>query len=225
MIITKTLFKIIKIGDVMKISGSILKIKNDKNRIEEIIDSGIDYLHLDVMDGIFVDNISLQYNECDKIKELFKIPLDIHLMVQNPINYIKDFIKLEPKYISFHIEAKDIDKCIDYIKKTNTLVGLAINPTTKLEKILPYLEKVDLILVMSVEPGYGGQAFINSSLERISYLNEYRIKNNLKFKIEVDGGINIDNIKQINSDIVVIGSGITDSDNYKEQVNRIKGLL
>lgn len=225
MIITKTLFKIIKIGDVMKISGSILKIKNDKNRIEEIIDSGIDYLHLDVMDGIFVDNISLQYNECDKIKELFKIPLDIHLMVQNPINYIKDFIKLEPKYISFHIEAKDIDKCIDYIKKTNTLVGLAINPTTKLEKILPYLEKVDLILVMSVEPGYGGQAFIKSSLERINYLNEYRIKNNLKFKIEVDGGINIDNIKKINSDIVVIGSGITDSDNYKEQVNRIKGLL
>ena len=209
----------------MKISGSILKIKNDKNRIEEIIDSGIDYLHLDVMDGIFVDNISLQYNECDKIKELFKIPLDIHLMVQNPIDYIKDFIKLEPKYISFHIEANDIDKCIDYIKKTKTLVGLAINPATKLEKILPYLEKVDLILVMSVEPGYGGQTFINSSLEKINYLNEYRIKNNLKFKIEVDGGINIDNIKKINSDIVVIGSGITDSDNYKEQVNRIKGLL
>ena len=225
MIITKTLFKIIKIGDVMKISGSILKIKSDKNRIEEIIDSGIDYLHLDVMDGIFVDNISLQYNECDKIKELFKIPLDIHLMVQNPIDYIKDFIKLEPKYISFHIEANDIDKCIDYIKKTKTLVGLAINPATKLEKILPYLEKVDLILVMSVEPGYGGQTFINSSLEKINYLNEYRIKNNLKFKIEVDGGINIDNIKKINSDIVVIGSGITDSDNYKEQVNRIKGLL
>ena len=209
----------------MKISGSILKIKNDKNRIEEIIDSGIDYLHLDVMDGIFVDNISLQYNECDKIKELSKIPLDIHLMVQNPINYIKDFIKLEPKYISFHIETNDIDKCIDYIKKTNTLVGLAINPATKLEKILPYLEKVDLILVMSVEPGYGGQAFINNSLEKINYLNEYRIKNNLKFKIEVDGGINIDNIKQINSDIVVIGSGITDSDNYKEQVDKIKRLL
>lgn len=225
MIITKTLFKIIKIGDVMKISGSILKIKSDKNRIEEIIDSGIDYLHLDVMDGIFVDNISLQYNECDKIKELFKIPLDIHLMVQNPIDYIKDFIKLEPKYISFHIEANDIDKCIDYIKKTNTLVGLAINPATKLEKILPYLEKVDLILVMSVEPGYGGQTFINSSLEKINYLNEYRIKNNLKFKIEVDGGINIDNIKKINSDIVVIGSGITDSDNYKEQVDKIKRLL
>lgn len=209
----------------MKISGSILKIKNDKNRIEKIIGSGIDYLHLDVMDGIFVDNISLQYNECDKIKELFKIPLDIHLMVQNPIDYIKDFIKLEPKYISFHIEANDIDKCIDYIKKTNTLVGLAINPATKLEKILPYLEKVDLILVMSVEPGYGGQTFINSSLERTNHLNEYRIKNNLKFKIEVDGGINIDNIKQINSDIVVIGSGITDSDNYKKQVDKIKRVL
>lgn len=209
----------------MKLSGSILKIKNDQNKIKEMINSGIDYLHLDIMDGIFVNNISLQYNECNEIRNLFKIPLDIHLMVQNPIDYVADFKNLKPKYISFHIETNDIDKCIDYVKKSNILVGLAINPNTEIEKILPYLEIVDLILVMSVEPGYGGQAFINSSLERINYLNEYRTKNNLKFKIEVDGGINIDNIKQINSDIIVIGSGITDSDNYKEQVNRIKGLL
>lgn len=209
----------------MKMSGSILKIKDDRNKIEEIVNSGIDYLHLDVMDGIFVDNISLQYNDCNKMSDLFKIPLDIHLMVKNPINYINDFIKLKPKYISFHIETNDIDKCIDEIKKSNILVGLAINPNTKLEKILPYLERVDLILVMSVEPGYGGQTFISNSLEKVDFLNEYRIKNNLKFKIEVDGGININNVSKINSDIVVIGSGITDSNNYKEQVDKIKRLV
>ncbi len=209
----------------MKISGSILKIKDKKNKIEEIVNSGIDYLHLDVMDGIFVDNISLQYSDCNKISDLFKIPLDVHLMVKNPINYINDFTKLRPKYITFHIEANDIDKSINYVKKANVSIGLAINPNTKLEKILPYLEIVDLILIMSVEPGYGGQSFINNSLEKLEFLNEYRNKNNLKFEIEVDGGINIDNIKKINSDIVVIGSGITDSDNYKEQVNKIKRIL
>lgn len=207
----------------MKISGSILKIKNNQEKINELINSGIDYLHLDVMDGIFVENISLPYNECKKI--ISKIPLDIHLMVKDPKKYINEFIKLNPKCISFHIETDNINECINIIKEKNILVGMAINPNTNIEKILPYLELIDLVLIMSVEPGYGGQTFINNTLEKINYLNEYRNKNNLKFEIEIDGGINMDNIKKINSDIVVIGSGITDSENYENQVNRIKRLL
>lgn len=207
----------------MKISGSILKIKNNQGKINELINSGIDYLHLDVMDGVFVENISLPYDECKKI--ISKIPLDIHLMVKDTKKYINEFIKLNPKYISFHIETDNINECINIIKEKNILVGIAINPKTNIEKILPYLNLIDLVLIMSVEPGYGGQKFINDTLEKIKYLNEYRNENNLNFEIEIDGGININNIKNISSDIVVIGSGITNSENYKNQVNKIKELI
>lgn len=207
----------------MKISGSILKIKNNQEKINELINSGIDYLHLDVMDGVFVENISLPYDECKKI--ISKIPLDIHLMVKDTKKYINEFIKLNPKYISFHIETDNINECINIIKEKNILVGIAINPKTNIEKILPYLNLIDLVLIMSVEPGYGGQKFINDTLEKIKYLNEYRNENNLNFEIEIDGGININNIKNIDSDIVVIGSGITNSENYKNQVNKIKELI
>lgn len=207
----------------MKISGSILKIKNNQEKINELINSGIDYLHLDVMDGVFVENISLPYDECKKI--ISKIPLDIHLMVKDTKKYINEFIKLNPKYISFHIETDNINECINIIKEKNILVGIAINPKTNIEKILPYLNLIDLVLIMSVEPGYGGQKFINDTLEKIKYLNEYRNENNLNFEIEIDGGININNIKNISSDIVVIGSGITNSENYKNQVNKIKELI
>lgn len=207
----------------MKISGSILKIKNNQEKINELINSDIDYLHLDVMDGVFVENISLPYDECKKI--ISKIPLDIHLMVKDTKKYINEFIKLNPKYISFHIETDNINECINIIKEKNILVGIAINPKTNIEKILPYLNLIDLVLIMSVEPGYGGQKFINDTLEKIKYLNEYRNENNLNFEIEIDGGININNIKNIDSDIVVIGSGITNSENYKNQVNKIKELI
>lgn len=207
----------------MKISGSILKIKNNQEKINELINSGIDYLHFDVMDGVFVENISLPYDECKKI--ISKIPLDIHLMVKDTKKYINEFIKLNPKYISFHIETDNINECINIIKEKNILVGIAINPKTNIEKILPYLNLIDLVLIMSVEPGYGGQKFINDTLEKIKYLNEYRNENNLNFEIEIDGGININNIKNIDSDIVVIGSGITNSENYKNQVNKIKELI
>lgn len=222
--IIKILLKKLK-GDNMKISGSILKIYNDLDKIEEMIDSGIDYLHLDVMDGLFVENISLLYDDCDKIKHLFNIPLDIHLMVQNPIDHIKKYINFKPKYITFHIETEEIDKTINYLKNNEVLVGLAINPNTSINKLLPYLDKIDLVLVMSVEPGYGGQEFINSSLEKLEFLKNYKNINNLNYLIEIDGGINKNNIKNIDCDIVVIGSGITNSDNYKLEVSKIKELL
>lgn len=209
----------------MKISGSILKITNDLNKIEKMINSGIDYLHLDVMDGFFVDNKSLLYDDCNKISHLFNIPLDIHLMVQNPIEYIKKYIEFKPKYITFHIETDDIDNTINYLRNNNILVGLAINPDTNIEKILPYLDKIDLALIMSVEPGYGGQEFIDDSLEKIDYLKKYRNENKLNYLIEIDGGINKENISNIDCDIVVIGSAITNYEDYKLEVSNLKELL
>lgn len=209
----------------MKIAGSILKIKDDKIKIEKMITSGIDYLHLDVMDGKFVDNKSLSFDECFEMKDLFKIPLDIHLMVKNPLEYINKFINLEPKIISFHIEIDNVDENIEILKNNNVLVGIALNPTTDIDKIIPYLNDIDLVLIMSVDPGYGGQTFNDSILEKIEFLNNYKISNNLNYLIEVDGGINIDNIKKINSDIVVIGSGITNYDDYSKQVLKIKEFL
>ena len=209
----------------MKISGSILTINNNKEKINEMINSGIDYLHLDVMDGIFVQNKSLLYDKCKEISDLFKIPLDVHLMVDDPYKHILDFINLKPKYITFHCETNNIEKNIDILKNNNILVGLAINPETDISKIIPYLDRIDLVLILSVNPGYGGQKFIDDSLNKVKLLKEYKIKNNLNYEIEVDGGINTNNIKKIESDIIVIGSGITNSNNYKDQVLKIKELL
>lgn len=209
----------------MKISGSILSIKDNTQKIDELINSGIDLLHLDVMDGKFVENYSLPYEECLKIGDINKLPIDVHLMVETPKQYIEKFINLKPKYITFHIETDNVLDNINYLKQNNILVGLAISPKTNIEKIVPYLDKVDLVLVMSVHPGYGGQAFIDSSLNKIDYLKDYRIKNHLNFQIEIDGGINIDNIKLIKTDIVVIGSTITKTSNYKEEVEKIGELI
>lgn len=207
----------------MKISGSILSIKDNDVKINELINSGIDLLHLDVMDGEFVKNYSLPYEECKKIKS--KIPFDVHLMVNDPKKYISKFINLKPKYISFHIETNNVIENINYIKENNILVGLAINPETNIDRIIPYLDKIDLVLIMSVEPGYGGQKFIENTIEKIELIKKYRGQYNLNFEIEVDGGINNDNIKLISSDIVVIGSSITKTNNYKEEVKKIGEML
>lgn len=203
----------------MEISGSILGIKNNREKISEMVGSGINFLHLDVMDGIFVNNFSLPYEECLQIPTT--IPLDVHLMVNNPKIYIEKFINIKPKYITFHVETDNILENINLIKQNDILVGLAINPETDILKILPYLTQIDLVLVMSVKPGYGGQAFIEGSINRIEQLEDYRKNNNLNFKIEVDGGITTDNVSSIKADIVVIGTSITSTDNYRDTVNKI----
>lgn len=203
----------------MEISGSILGIRNNHKKISEMINSGINFLHLDVMDGIFVSNFSLPYDECLQIPAT--IPLDVHLMVSNPKIYIEKFINIKPKYITFHVETDNISDNINLIRQNNILVGLAINPETNMSKILPYLTQIDLALVMSVKPGYGGQTFIEESINKIEQLKDYRKNNNLNFKIEVDGGITVNNLSLIKTDIVVIGTAITSTDNYRDTVNKI----
>ena len=196
----------------MKISASFLTIDNIDN-VNKLVACDIDYLHLDIMDGVFVDN----KNEVVSVAN--KKPLDIHLMVSDVYKYIDIYKKLNPLFITFHYEAvTDVLEAINYIKKFNIKVGLSIKPTTKVEEIIPYLPYLDLVLVMSVEPGYGGQSFIMDTVDKIKKLKE--LKGN--YLIEVDGGINDNTINLVSdADIVVVGSYITSGD-YSERIKKLK---
>ncbi|MBR3897976.1 MAG: ribulose-phosphate 3-epimerase [Bacilli bacterium] len=209
----------------MIIAGSFLKIQNEKDKIDKL-NKAVDQIHFDVMDGKFTENKTLDINDIEKnVKDIDK-PIDVHLMVYDVEKYVDDFLKFNPKYFTFHIETTDNPKkYIDYIKSKNVKVGLAINPDTDIEKIYPYLDKVDLILIMSVPPGKGGQKFIDIS-GRIKMIKNHRTNNHLSFKIEVDGGINNQTIKKVrDADIVVCGSYITDSSDYQKNVNILRGDL
>ena len=208
----------------MKISASFLSVKENLiENINNLDNSSVDFLHLDVMDGIFVSNKSWNYEFFERILKNTKKPKDIHLMVSNVKEYIDLFKNFNPEYITFHYEAvSDIKSVANYIKNLNIKVGVSIKPSTSVEEILPYLDYLDLILVMSVEPGKGGQKIINDSVDKINQLYKLREKYNYNYLIEVDGGINEKTSKLCkNADILVIGSYITNSNNYQEQINKI----
>lgn len=205
------------------ISASFLSIKdNIKENIKKLDNTSIDMLHVDIMDGIFVPNKTWNINEVNELLIDTKKKKDVHLMVNDVKKYIDDFKIIKPEYITFHYEAIDnIFDTIRYIKSLKTKVGLSIKPNTNIEDIKPYLKYLDLVLVMSVEPGKGGQKFIESSIDKIDYLYNERINNNYQYLIEVDGGINDITSKLCSkADILVIGSFITNGD-YQEQINKI----
>ena len=213
----------------MKVSTSILSIKSNLSDNIKILDkSGTDYIHLDIMDGNFVTNKTWDYSDIKDILKDISTPVDVHLMVSNLDYYIDNFSKLNPNNITFHLEATDnINKYINLIREKNIKVGLAIKPNTDINLIIPYLEYLDLVLVMSVEPGAGGQKFIDSSCDRIKLLKEIKELYGYNYIIEVDGGINADTVKLVvNSgvDLVVSGSYITNSDNYKERIDTLKKI-
>ena len=173
----------------MLIGVSFLKNKNGKYEvIQEINKTSADYIHVDIMDGIFTKNKNLEYSE---VKELLKDnnkKIDVHLMVDDAYSYIQDYINLKPEYITFHIESKsDIKKCIQLVKDNNIKVGLALNPDTRIYTILPYINDIDLVLVMSVVPGEGGQEFIRSTKYKVNELKALQKK--YHYIINVDGGI------------------------------------
>lgn len=208
----------------MKISASFLSVnENLIENIKKLDSTSIDFFHLDVMDGIFVSNKSWNYEFFQKILMNTIKPKDIHLMVSNVKEYIDLFKNFNPEYITFHYEAiSDIKSVTNYIRNLGIKVGLSIKPSTSVEEILPYLNYIDLILVMSVEPGKGGQKFIDDSVDKINQLYKLRKKYNYNYVIQVDGGINDKTSKLCkNADILVVGSYITNSDNYQEQINKI----
>ena len=212
----------------MKISVSYLSSKYSKEETIRLIErTNADYLHVDLMDGGFVPTKNFTIPEVLSLLEHHTKPLDINLMVFDPIIYIHDLAKLKPKYITFHVEAtKDIVKTIEEIRKQGIGVGLSIKPNTNLYELMPYLSLIDLVLLMSVEPGAGGQEFIPSSVERLEELLKYRAENHLSYQIEMDGGINKDTIKQVaDLDIAVSGSFICKSDHYQDRIDELKSCF
>ena len=208
----------------MKIAASILDIKEPKaEEVAKLSELNIDLLHLDVMDGIFVENTTYGYEEFYNITRFSNRPKDVNLMVSDVKKYIDDFSNLKPVNITFHYEASsDPMSVINYIHSLGIKAGMSIKPNTNVSEITDYLENLDLILVMSVEPGRGGQSFIEDSVKKINQLYELREKNNYNYLIEVDGGINDETIKKCDrSDICVVGSFITKHD-YEDSIRKLR---
>lgn len=206
---------------MIKISTSILSSKDRINSIQKLNNTNSDYIHIDVMDNIFVPNYQFPLEEIKELSKYSNKPLDIHLMVANPKKYINSLDIKNIYNITIHIEInKDIDSIIELIKEKNCSVGLAIKPNTPLNLIDKYLNKVDMILIMSVEPGFGGQKFIENTTERIKYIRN----KNKDIIIEVDGGINNETISKIKdiANIAVVGSYITNKEDYEEAINILK---
>lgn len=176
----------------MKVSVSILSSSiKPQDIVKKLDNTKADFIHVDIMDGKFVENKTWTISEVKKIVSYSKLPLDVHLMVENPSKYIEDYALLNTSYITFHYEAvKDIDKMINEIKNYGLKVGIAINPETDEKVLYPYLTKVDQILVMSVHPGKSGQSFIDNTPNKIENLKQEIINQNAKTIISVDGGIN-----------------------------------
>ena len=209
----------------MKLSISLLSIKDRIEFIKKINDCNIDYIHIDVMAKTFVDNVAYSMEEIHEINAISNKKLDVHLMVSDPFKYIDNLRDMNIEYITFHVEIdKDINKLIDIVHGMGYKCGLAINPNTNIDALEPYISNIDLILVMSVMPGYGGQLFINSIYNKLESLrNKYK-----DITISVDGGINQDNIYKLSSlvDMVVIGSYLsTETKEKVEMIRNIKGSL
>lgn len=211
----------------MKVSVSILSSSIKAGDIVKKLDNTMaDYIHLDIMDGKFVDNKTWTFSEVKKIISYSNLPLDVHLMVENPKKYIEDYAMLNTSYITFHYEAvKDIDSMIEFVKDYGLKVGIAINPDTNESVLFPYLNKIDEIIVMSVFPGRSGQTFIENTTNKIRNLKEEIIKQNSRCIISVDGGINNETgflCKEAGVDMLVSATYI--HNNIPENIRILKKL-
>lgn len=193
--------------------------------IKKFNETNIDYLHVDVMDGKFVKEKTYTMSDIIKFDKISNKKLDVHLMVNNIEKYVNELALLNVEYITFHYEAvKDVNKIIDLIKGYGIKVGISIKPNTKLESIVPYLEKIDLVLIMSVEPGASGQTFMNSVLYKIEALRKIIDEKNINCIISVDGGINEETSKIVHekgASMLVSGSFIQ---NDMSKVNLLKNI-
>lgn len=221
---------------MVEVSTSLLNVKKEDvlGCVYNLEVAKTDYFHIDIMDGKFVeqDTTEMMHEYCSNIKQISNLPLDVHLMVKDVKSYIDSFIPYEPNIVTFHIEAckdkEEVLELIKYIKENNIKVGISIKPNTKVEEIYEYLPFVHLVLVMTVEPGYGGQKLIPETIDKVKELNEYIVKNNIDIDIEVDGGVNLENkeiLKEAGANIIVAGSAIVNSEDYKAVIDKIKETI
>ncbi len=218
---------------MVEISASILAVEKEKSikKFYELETAKIDYFHIDVMDGKFVPkNTTAQMIEYSEyLKQISSIPLDVHLMVEDVKTWILAFLGVSPNIITFHIEAlknkEAVMNVIKFIKENGIKVGISVKPNTSIEEIYEFLPYIHMVLVMTVEPGLGGQSLIPETLDKVRKLKEYITKNNIEVDIEVDGGIKVNNIQSAidaGIDIAVVGTGLTSSENMAETMKQLK---
>jgi len=214
----------------IKISPSILSgdFSQLGNEIQKLEKAGADMIHVDVMDGHFVPNLTIGPPVIKALRKHSKLPFDVHLMISPVHKYIKNFSDAGADIITIHPEATEsLEKSIKHIKSFEKKVGLSLNPDTPIDVIRNFLNKIDLVLVMSVHPGFGGQKFIPKVLQKIKNLNQIKEKENMNFDIEVDGGINFDNsklVKEAGANILVSGTTIfkDNNGNIRKNIDTLK---
>ena len=218
---------------MIEVSTSILSVKQEQatKTFYNLEVAKTNYFHIDVMDGKFVPNntAKLMKEYATTIKHISNLPLDVHLMVENPKEYILEYLELQPNIITIHKESikeeQEIIRLLNLIKENNIKAGISVKPNTPIEEIYNLLPYIHVVLIMTVEPGKGGQKLIPETIEKIRKLNEYLQQKNLEIDIEVDGGINTQNVEQIKSagaNIIVAGTAIINSENYEQTIKELK---
>lgn len=215
---------------MIKVAPSILSADFSK-LAEEIIDvenGGADFIHIDVMDGHFVPNITIGPLIVEAIRPITSLPLDVHLMIENPDQYIQAFAEAGADYISVHVEAcPHLHRTIQLIRSYGVKAGVVLNPATPLQSIIHIVDDIDLVLLMTVNPGFGGQAFIHPVLPKIKELSELVKERNLLVEIEVDGGVNEETAKlciTAGANVLVAGSAVYNKSDRKKAISLIRGI-
>ncbi len=218
-------------NNMLKIAPSLLSadFSSIKEEIVKLEKAKVDYLHFDVMDNHFVPNLTFGSKFIKDLRKYTNIPFDVHLMIENPNRWAKQFLDSGGDIYTFHIEAvKDIDSLIKQVKDKNKQFALSVKPNTPINKIYPYLDYLDMVLIMTVEPGFGGQSLIEETIPKISAVKEKITSKGLNTLIEVDGGINLSTINKVvesGADILVMGSAFFKNNDYPAFINTIKDLL